>query len=245
MKKRLGWLAILCLLTTSSLTAQYSMGVTGLLNIPTADMQADGTFMAGGNFLPEAITPDTWDYNTGNYFVNLTFFPFVELAYRCTLFRGEFKAGNKWQQDRSVSVRIRPLKEKEGKWWPSLVVGSNDAFTTGQLNMFKDSGGNRYFSSVYAVATKHWGVGGHDLCFTFGGHVPFRKKSESKGVFGGVAYSPAFCRELQLMTEYDSDGVNVGAAARLFRHVSIHLFCYDFSAVSAGIRYEVKLLKKK
>lgn len=228
-------------LVVEPLSAQYSMGVTGLLNIPTADMQADGTFMVGGNFLPEALTPDTWDYDTGNYFVNITFLPFVEVAYRCTLFHGEFKAGNKWQQDRSVSLRLRPLKE--GKWWPSIVVGSNDVFTTNQLNMFKDPGGTRYFSSVFGVATKHWCPSGHDLGFTFGGHIPFRKASHNKGVFGGIAYSPAFCRELSLMAEYDSDSMNLGAAARLFRHVSIHLFCYDFRAVSAGLRYEVKLLK--
>ncbi len=42
------------------LQAQYSMGTTGLMNIPTADMQPDGTFMAGGNFMPAAILPDSW-----------------------------------------------------------------------------------------------------------------------------------------------------------------------------------------
>ncbi len=36
------------LLGGPTLYAQHSMGVTGLLNIPTADMQADGTFMVGG-----------------------------------------------------------------------------------------------------------------------------------------------------------------------------------------------------
>ena len=221
--------------------AQYSMGATGLLNIPTADMQPDGTFMAGGNYLPEAILPQDWNYNSGNYFLNITFLPFLEVAYRCTFLRGEWKNGNTWQQDRSVTVRLRALKE--GKWWPSIVVGSNDAFTTNELNMFKDSHGNRYFSSVYAVGTKHWQPGGHDFGFTVGGHIPFRSGSERKGVFGGLAYSPAFCRELSVIAEYDSDAVNLGAAARLFRHVSLHVFCYDFSAVSAGIRCEIGLWK--
>ena len=40
------------LLGGSSLYAQHSMGVTGLLNIPTADMQVDGTFMVGSKYLP-------------------------------------------------------------------------------------------------------------------------------------------------------------------------------------------------
>ena len=126
------------LLMAVGLHAQHSMGVTGLLNIPTADMQADGTFMAGVNYLPEQMLPEHWDYNSGNYFLNMTFLPCLEIGYRCTLLK--LKTG-KWNQDRSVSLRIRPLKE--GKYWPSVVVGSNDALTTGQLNTFSEVSGNR------------------------------------------------------------------------------------------------------
>ena len=226
------------LLMAACLHAQYSLGVTGLLTIPTADMQADGTFMGGANFLPEAMMPSNWEYNTGNYFVNITFLPFLEVAYRCTLLHGEFEKGSKWNQDRSVSLRFRPLKE--GKWWPAIVVGSNDAFTTGELNMFKSAAGNRFFSSVYIVGTKHLLLGGHDLSFSLGGNIPFRKDSYRKGIFGGVGYSPAFLRSVTLMAEYNAEAVSIGTAAQLFNHFSLHAFCYDFKAVSAGIRYEFK-----
>ena len=156
--------------------AQYSMGVTGLLNIPTADMQRDGTVMLGGNYLPKEMLPTHWDYNSGNYFVNATFFPWLELAYRCTLMKVE--ETGKWNQDRSVSIRLRPLKE--GKWWPAIVIGSNDVLTTNELNTFKDPGGTRYFSSVFAVGTKHFLLGGHDWGITIGGHIPFRSASTSE-----------------------------------------------------------------
>ena len=217
--------------------AQYSMGVTGLLNIPTADMQRDGTVMLGGNYLPKEMLPTHWDYNSGNYFVNATFFPWLELAYRCTLMKVE--ETGKWNQDRSVSIRLRPLKE--GKWWPAIVIGSNDVLTTNELNTFKDPGGTRYFSSVFAVGTKHFLLGGHDWGVTIGGHIPFRSASTRKGVFGGVQYRPAFFRDFSLMAEYDSDAVNVGASVRLFGHLSAHLFCYDFKNVCGGLRYEVEL----
>ena len=217
--------------------AQYSMGVTGLLNIPTADMQRDGTVMLGGNYLPKEMLPTHWDYNSGNYFVNATFFPWLELAYRCTLMKVE--ETGKWNQDRSVSIRLRPLKE--GKWWPAIVIGSNDVLTTNELNTFKDPGGTRYFSSVFAVGTKHFLLGGHDWGVTIGGHIPFRSASTRKGVFGGVEYRPAFFRDFSLMAEYDSDAVNVGASVRLFRHLSAHVFCYDFKNVCGGLRYEVEL----
>ena len=217
--------------------AQYSMGVTGLLNIPTADMQRDGTVMLGGNYLPKEMLPTHWDYNSGNYFVNATFFPWLELAYRCTLMK--VRETGKWNQDRSVSIRLRPLKE--GKWWPAIVIGSNDVLTTNELNTFKDPGGTRYFSSVFAVGTKHFLLGGHDWGITIGGHIPFRSASTRKGVFGGVQYRPAFFRDFSLMAEYDSDAVNVGASVRLFGHLSAYVFCYDFQNVCGGLRYEIEL----
>lgn len=228
------------LLGGPSLHAQHAMGVTGLLNIPTADMQADGTFMVGANYLPEQMLPDFWDYNSGNYFLNMTFLPCLEIGYRCTLMK--LKTG-KWNQDRSVSLRLRPLKE--GKYWPSVVVGSNDALTTGQLNAFSEVTGNRYFSSVYGVATKHFRPGGHDLAFSIGWDIPFRKNTPREGVFGGMSYSPAFFRLLSLMAEYDGNAVNMGGSIRFFNHFTLHLFCYNLEAVSCGIRYDLVLLRKK
>lgn len=222
------------------LHAQHSMGVGGLLNIPSADMQADGTFMLGVNYLPEQMLPDFWDYNSGNYFLDMTFLPFLEMCYRCTLMK--LKTG-KWNQDRSVSLRLRPLKE--GKYWPSVVIGSNDALTTGHLNTLSEVGGNRYFSSVYGVATKHFLPGGHDLGCTFGWNIPFRKDTPREGVFVGLSYSPAFFRLLSLMAEYDGNALNIGGSVRLFNHFTVHVFCYDLETVSCGVRYELVLLKKK
>lgn len=219
------------------------MGVTGGWMIPTADMQADGTFMMGGNYLPKEIMPASWDYNTGNYFVNLTFLPFMELAYRCTFLKGDFKFDNKWQQDRSVSVRLRPLKE--GRYWPSVVVGSNDAFTTGEINVLQEyDGGNRYFSSVYAVATKHVIFEGHNLGLTVGVNMLTSGKSEREGVFAGISYVPSFCNQVSLIAEYDAQAINAGVSGRLFNHFSLYAFCHDFKAVSGGLRYEFKLFTR-
>ncbi|MDR1381441.1 MAG: YjbH domain-containing protein [Tannerella sp.] len=213
--------------------------MTGLLNAPNADMQPDGMFMAGGNFLPEQLMPETWHYNSGNYFLNITFFPFVEVAYRCTLFRGEYKAGNKWQQDRSVSLRLRPVRES--RYVPAVVVGSNDVFTTNELNAFNGTNGNRYFASIYAVTTKNIPVGGHVCGITFGSYL-FSKNALYKGVFCGIKYTPSFLKPVSLIAEYDANGVNVGTSARLFKHVFLHAFSYDFKALSCGMRYEFRLM---
>lgn len=114
------------MMITSGIKAQYTMGTTGMMNIPTAEMQQTGTFMIGGNYLPEELNP--FKYNSGNYFVNITFFSFLELNYRCILLKSDYMAKKPKfnQQDRSLSVRLRPLKE--GKYWPAIVIGSNDPF---------------------------------------------------------------------------------------------------------------------
>lgn len=55
--------------------AQFTYGTTGLLNMPTADMQRDKTFMFGGGFLEKHATPARWTYNTFNYYLTSLFSP--------------------------------------------------------------------------------------------------------------------------------------------------------------------------
>jgi len=138
------WCLLLLLLGCSmGVQAQYSMGNTGLLNIPTADMQETGTFMGGGNYLPNGMTP--FNFNTGNYFVNITFLSFLELSYRCTLQKAKRYDGKEgyFHQDRSMTARVRPLKE--GKFHPSLLLGVDDPFKNTGIN---------YFATVYGALTK-------------------------------------------------------------------------------------------
>ena len=52
--------------------AQFTYGTTGLLNMPTADMQRDKTFMFGGGFLEKHVTPARWTYNTFNYYLDIS-----------------------------------------------------------------------------------------------------------------------------------------------------------------------------
>ena len=60
-----------------TLSAQFTYGVTGLLHAPSAEMQDDKTFIVGGNYLNEQITPKRWSYGTYNYFLNVTILPLV------------------------------------------------------------------------------------------------------------------------------------------------------------------------
>ena len=64
----------------------------------------------------------------------------------------------------------------------------------------------------------------------------------NKGPFGGVRYTPSFCKELKLMVEYDTHGWNMGAAMRFWKHLSVNVFTREFTCVSAGLRYECTLI---
>ena len=59
--------AILCLSLPAK--AQYGYGTTGLLNMPTAEMQSDKTFMFGVSYLEKHASVSRWFYNTYNYFL--------------------------------------------------------------------------------------------------------------------------------------------------------------------------------
>lgn len=220
---------------------QSYMGGSGLLTVPSADMQQDGTFMIGGNYLPRVMLPNEFDLNTGNYFLNLTFLPFMEIGYRCTLSKSDGKEVN-WQQDRAVSLRLRALKEK--KYVPSVVLGSNDVLTTNALNIFDEKKANRLFGSVYGVLTKNIPMGNHVLGFTAGYYFPVYDESLNKGFFGGIRYTPGFFPLLSVMADYDGHKVSIGASLFLFRHFRGHVIIYNFQNISAGVRYEFILIRK-
>ena len=126
MRIRLLILTLLIIGVHQHIQAQYMLGTTGMMNIPTADRQKPGTVMLGGNYLPKQMMPARFDYNTGNYFVSISFFSFLELAYRETLIKGDYISSKpKYnQQDRSYSIRL--CVWKEGKFLPGIALGAND-----------------------------------------------------------------------------------------------------------------------
>jgi len=155
--------------------AQALWGTTGLLHMPTADMQKDKTFMFGGNILNKNVMPPRWnnfDYtHTYNYYINITFFPWLEIAYTCTLVKGREADGGYWpqstwgkfvNQDRNFSGRLRLWKEGWWKWWtPQIVLGANDpgsfnSYGGGSISFDKSGDTSHHFNRYYIAATKHF-----------------------------------------------------------------------------------------
>ena len=255
--KRILALGCLLLALTGSLKAQYTYGTTGLLHMPTADMQKDKTFMAGGGYLNSHATPERWNYNTWNYYINITFFPWFEVAYTCTIFDEMIGPVHMMNQDRFFSGRLRLWKEGWWKeWTPQIVVGGNDvlhgSIEGGNIGAVEGNGinGNTFFQRYYIAATKHihwqgeWGIHAAYVYSKRIGH-------KYNGIAIGLNYQfdlpqTSFLNKaingLNLMAEYDSQFINIGARYRIWKdHINIIGELRECKYPSVGMYFKVHL----
>lgn len=241
------YIALLFIGIPYMLSAQLTYGTTGLLHAPSAEMQKDKTIMLGGNFLNQELTPPTWYYHTYNYYLNVTFFPWLEVAYTCTLFKAEALGLKSYgytgftNQDRYFSVRLRALKE--GQFWkhmPAVVVGTSDPFTSSGDEVASKQG-NGYFSRFYIAATKHVKVGQE----TIGVHLSYlynrRKEYHLNGVAAGISYNPSFHPQLRLIAEYDSKDIAIGATYLFFNHLHAQVELQRMKYFSGGLTFLFRL----
>lgn len=231
------------------LFAQLTYGTTGLLHAPSAEMQRDKTVMIGGNFLNREITPSGWNYHTYNYFLNVTIFPWLEVAYTCTMFQSQH-IGIDWKvgkgkftnQDRYFSARVRVLKE--GQFWkymPAVVVGTTDPYTESGDGQVGSTDGNGYFCRFYLAATKHIPVGKEQI----GLHLSYlynrRNDYPLNGPAIGVSYSPSFHSQLKLIAEYDAKDFAFGATYLLFNHLHAQVELQRMKYFTGGLTYKIYL----
>ena len=254
-----GWVCLLGVALNGQ--AQQYTGMTGLLHTPSAEMNEAGTARIGGHFLNREFTPDAFTfkgkYHTADYYLNLTPFPWIELAYTCTLQKGSRRDGHAqvveggtryYYQDRYFSVKVRPLKE--GRWWPAIAIGANDPFGTigGKGTVHKEEaaqqgdGKSQYFCNFYVAATKHlpsqageWGI-----------HLAYRKYKRDynrkwNGVVGGIAYRPGFAPILRGIAEYTGNEVNIGADCLLWKHLLVQVCLQNGKYFSGGLCFQMNL----
>lgn len=242
-----------------NLKAQFTYGTTGLLNMPTADMQRDKTCMIGAGFLEKHTTPTRWTYNTYNYYLNVTLFPWLEVAYAFTLqkavekdivygegFWDPSKYGRFVNQDRNFSIRLRLWKEGWWKkWTPQIVLGANDAlnnsWSEGSKIEMSSSMANGFYSRYYIASTKHvdWkGQWGFHMAYVYNK----RRDYPLNGPCFGINYYPCFHTPLNLMAEYDSKSINVGASYSIWKeHINIVGELNRCKYLSVGMYFKINL----
>lgn len=247
-------LCLLAIVKSIPIYAQYTMGNTGLLHMPTGEMQKDGTALIGGNYLNKHNMPNSWTYNTYNYYVNITFLPFIEIAYTAHLLSfGEWGKDGKHfnNQDRAFSGRIRLLKE--GQLWkhmPGITIGAYDPASGhdggGEAIVDQSEGSHNYFARYYIAATKHaelkkWG--------TLGGHLAYIYSrgtgNKYKGVAIGADFRPIFHPNLDFMAEYDARHFNCGLQYNFLKYFICTFELQEFKYISAGLTLRIHLKKDK
>lgn len=241
MKKKI-IILLLFVVVPFSLFAQLMTGTTGSLNAPSARMQKDKTVMLGGSFLNREITPEAFGYHTYNYFLNATILPFLEVSYSCILFKAtkQFvpeKEGKFVNQDRSISLRLRVLRER--KYWPAIVIGGNDLFSS--VKTFEIGTGNQFFSRIFVAASKDFLLAeekiGVDLSFIY-----YRQsKGRGNNISFAATYTPSFAKNLNVVAEYDSRFLNIGANYLLFNHLYLQALLQDGRFFSGGVAYKIYL----
>lgn len=257
LKHSLSFLILLLSISSIKVNAQFTSGTTGLLHMPSAEMQKDATVMVGGNLLNSHNIPNhSWwgDYNTFNYFINITFFKRIEVSYVCTLIQGkpngywpESTYGKFVNQDRYFAGRVQLVRE--GEWWnhmPSIVLGVNDPTTGDRVDytdMKVDGSGNGFFNRWYAAMTKHFDTPYGEL----GVHAAYlynqRTDYPLNGPAFGVNFRPNFHRNLNIIAEYDAKTINVGATYALWNdHFNFLFELQEGKYISAGLVYKVNLL---
>lgn len=247
----LGWLPV-------KSYAQLTDGMTGLLHMVTAEVQEDATFMLGGNMLHKNNIPSKrwWgDYNTYNYFLNITFLDRIEISYICTLVQGkpgvfhwpEFTYGKFVNQDRHFAGKIQVVKE--GEWWkhmPAFAVGVSDPTTGGSFDytdMNISGSSNGFFNRWFAALSKHFqfkGIGEVGLHATY--LYNERTDYPLDGIGWGINFRPNLHKNLNLIVEHDTKTLNVGALYSLWAdHFNFLFELQDCKYISAGFAYKVNL----
>lgn len=235
---------LICCLFPFTLSAQQYAGMTGLIHVPSAEMDSAGDARIGATFLNKEFTPlhpqvEGHKYDTFDFYLSLTPFWWIEGAFVMTLQKGMEKNGG-WaythrfvQKDRYFSLKINPLRE--GKWWPAVAVGVQDLFSDKKM-------GKCYYRNYYLALTKNLKFHGN----TLGATLVYRKYSldynkKWNGLVGGITFRPSFAKDLRVMAEWTGCNFIIGADYLLFKHIIIQASLQDGKYPNAGLCYRVNL----
>ncbi len=162
-----------------------SSGQTGLINMPDARLEADGTLRLGVGWSDPYLP--IWS--------SISLLPRLELSARYTVIRGLSSGlGRGFGDFKDKAFDAKALLWRERGWWPSLALGAQDFTGTG------------VFKSNYGVLSKR--LGDSDYTVGYG-------SDRIDGWFGGVRHRLPWNRRFSLVVEYDAyDYANdLGAAA--------------------------------
>jgi len=243
--KKLILFFVLAFLMTLRVGAQQYTSMSGLIHVPSAEMDAEGDARIGVHYLNQHMVPDVFSYegekyNTFDHYVSITPFWWIEIGYTCTLLKiDKYKINKLTNKDRYFSFKLNPLRE--GKWWPAVAVGCNDIADSRSVKD-ETADGELYFANYYLAATKHVDLSGNEI----GVHLSYRHYTKAyndkwNGVVGGVTFRPEFAKNCRVIAEYTGSDINVGIDCLLLKHLLMQASLQSGKYFSGGICYTVNL----
>jgi len=153
-------------------------GQTGLINMPDARIEEDGTFRFGTSYFRPYLP--VW--------TSISLMPRLELSGRYTVVRGVSSGlGQGFGDFKDKAFDAKALFLKEGKWWPGVALGSQDFTGTG------------LFKANYAVASKRFGRTDYTLGYG---------NERISGLFGGIRHHFDWNKNVSVVVEYDANDYN-------------------------------------
>ena len=240
-------ISMMVLLLSVTVWGQQYLGTPGLIHVPTADMDTVGVARVGAHYVPKVMIPDrmTFDkekFNSLTNYLSITPFRWVELGYGYTLWKvhrnmDRNQKGGFYSKDRYFTVRLQPISED--KWWPSVVLGSNDIWGSSD----EGKSGSNFYRNYYLAASKHIDWAGNRI----GGHLAYRYwrrdyNHKWNGVVGGITFQPSFYRPLRVMAEWDGNEANVGIDCRVAKYFLLQCGLMDMKYFNGGLSLYINLL---
>lgn len=236
---------MLCCSLTAS--AQQELGMAGYIHTPSADLDSTGVARVGAQYVPIAIMPDGMKcdgekYNSMTNYLSITPFWWIELGYGYTLTRlhrnrDVSEPTGFYAKDRYFSIMLRPLRED--RWWPSIAVGGNDVWGSGE----DGESGSNFYRNWFMVGTKHFMLGKQRIGVNVGYRTWKRKYNQKwNGVFGGLTYQPSFYPKLRVIGEWTGNEVNVGMDCRVFKYFLLQAALVDCKHFTGGLSLWIPLL---
>jgi hypothetical protein len=231
-------LSFLCARTEGR--GQSLIGTTGLISVPSAAMAGDGEIMLGTAVGNRKYNVRDTRFHEYSFFVTMGYLPFLEVSLRLhhhyRFIRPEDGRTTQGIGDRMASVRLR--LHRETKTLPAVVLGAHDFYSA-----FGQSSEVVFNNSLYAAASKTLRFPGSP--FRLGLHAGYgtdwmkAERHDLVGWFGGISMDAGSF--VTLLTEYDTEKLNVGAAFHFFRHVQVLLALKNFDTFAGSMAYAFRL----
>jgi hypothetical protein len=207
---------IISLYFVVNLHSQTLEGTSGLLYIPTAEIQQDATVILGTSFVNKSVVSfGSYSYDAVTPYISMAFLPNLEIGVKITRLV-DFNHETEGIGDRTVSLRIRVIEEND--IMPAIAVGLHDVFTVfGGTDAIHNN-------ALYVVSTKNLSLHStliNSISLTAGYGTDRLKANNHNfvGIFGGMSFQ--LIKFLYLMAEYDGTHSNGGFRINLFNHISI------------------------